>query len=280
MHFGILIPNFGNCCGSARELAELAVEGENFGWDGFFIFDQILSSGGESVPVVDPWIALAAIALKTEYIRIGTLVTPIARRRPWKLARETVSLDHLSAGRLILGVGLGGPADMEFRSFGENSEDRIRAAKLDEGLDMLVGLWRGEQFSYQGEYYAVQNVQFLPRSLQSPRIPIWVAGRWPRRQPFLRAARWDGVFPLGLSRGSKLNPEELRRVITFIRNHRADTSTYDIIATSGAEGHVEDDEVLSAYATAGATWWMKDMRRWRNSRDELRVQIRKGPPRI
>jgi alkanesulfonate monooxygenase SsuD/methylene tetrahydromethanopterin reductase-like flavin-dependent oxidoreductase (luciferase family) len=277
LHFGILVPNFGDCCGSARELAELAVEGEKCGWDGFFIFDQILYSSGDSVPVVDPWIALTAIALKTDRIRIGTLATPIARRRPWKVARETVSLDHLSAGRLVLGVGLGDPADMEFTSFGENSEDRIRAAKLDEGLEILVGLWRGERFSYQGEYYAVENVQFLPRSLQSPRIPIWVAGRWPRRRPFLRAARWDGVFPLGLSRGSKLNPDELQNVIAFIRDHRPSTSSYDVIATSGAEGHVEDHQVLSAYAAAGATWWMKDMRRWRNSRDELRIQIRKRP---
>ena len=279
MRFGILVPNFGDCCGSAKELAKLAVEAENSGWDGFFLFDQMLFSIDGSAPLVDPWIALTAIALKTERIRIGTLVTPIARRRPWKLARETVSLDHLSEGRLTLGVGLGDPPEAEFAHFGENGENRVRARKLDEGLDILVGLWRGEEFDYEGEYFKVHGVQFLPRSFQSPRIPIWVAGRWPRLRPFLRAARWDGVFPLGLSIGSKLNPEELRNVVNFVRNHRTDTSPYDVVATSGADGRVEKAE-LSAYAAVGVTWWMEDMRKWRNSRDDLRIQITKGPPRV
>ena len=280
MKYGILIPNFGDCCGSARELAELADEGENAGWDGFFVFDHVLYSGGETVPEVDPWVALAAVALKTKHIRIGSLVTPIARRRPWKLARETVSIDHLSGGRLILGVGLGDPASVEFESFGESSVDQIRAAKLDEGLDMLVGLWRGEAFSYQGQHYTARNVQFLPRAFQSPRIPIWVAGRWPRQVPFLRAARWDGVFPLGLSSGSKLSPEEIGHVATFIRSHRTDTSPFDVVATSGADGRMADSDTLLAYGAAGATWWMQDMRRWCNSRSELLAEIRKSPRRI
>ena len=280
MHFGILVPNFGNCCGSPRELAELAVDAENSGWDGFFIFDHILYSNNEHVPLVDPWIALAAIAMNTKRMRIGPLVTPLARRRPWKLARETASLDHLSKGRLTLGVGLGDPADVEFTSLGENGEDRTRAAKLDEGLEVLVGLWRGESFSYLGKHYEVRNVQFLPRPLQSPRIPIWVAGRWPRREPFLRAARWDGAFPLGLARGSKLSPDEIRKVFSFIRKRRADTSAYDFVATSGDNDHGNDNEMLRAYAAVGATWWMKDVRRWRNSREELGNRICKGPPRI
>ena len=280
LHFGILIPNFGNCCGSPRELGELAVEAEDSGWDGFFIFDHILYSYGEHVPLVDPWVALTVIAMNTKRMRIGPLVTPIARRRPWKLARETASIDQLSNGRLTLGVGLGDLADVEFTSLGENGEDRMRAAKLEEGLEVLVGLWSGEPFSYLGKHYEVRNVQFLPRPLQSPRIPIWVAGRWPRRAPILRAARWDGVFPLGLARGSKLNPAEIRKVLCFIRNHRTATTPYDIVATSGANGQVDDSEMLRAYAAAGATWWMTDMRRWRNSREELRSQIRKGPPRF
>ena len=279
MRFGILVPNFGDSCGSAEELAELAVEVESAGWDGFFLFDHIQYSSGESVPVVDPWIALAAIAMRTKRIRLGTLVTPIPRRHPWKLARETVSIDHLSAGRLILGVGLGDPVDVELTAFGEPSEDSVRRRKLDEGLDILTGLWRGEQLSYEGRYFRVRDVRFLPRCLQTPRIPIWVAGRWPRRDPFLRAARWDGVFPLGLSRGSNLTPDELRQVTAFIKSNRADNSPYDVVATSGAEGQTPSVGVLSAYAAAGATWWMDDMRNWRNSRDDLLAQIRKGPPR-
>jgi alkanesulfonate monooxygenase SsuD/methylene tetrahydromethanopterin reductase-like flavin-dependent oxidoreductase (luciferase family) len=280
LHFGILVPNFGNCCGSPREIAELAVEAENSGWDGFFIFDHILYSNNEHVPLVDPWVALAAIAMNTKRMRIGPLVTPLARRRPWKLARETVSIDHLSNGRLTFGVGLGDPADVEFTSLGENGDDRTRAAKIDEGLEVMVGLWRGELFSYLGKHYEVRNVQFLPRPFQSPRIPIWVGGRWPRREPFLRAARWDGVFPLGLARGSRLNPDEIQKVLSFIRKHRTDTSAYDLVATSGDNGQVDDNEMLHAYAAAGATWWMKDVRRWRNSREELGSRIREGPPRI
>jgi len=271
------VPNFGDCCGSARELAELAVEAEKSGWDGFFIFDHIQYSNNERVPLVDPWVALATIAMNTKRVRIGPLVTPLARRRPWKLARETVSIDHLSNGRLTLGVGLGEPADVDFTSLGEDGDDRTRAAKLDEGLEVLVGLWRGEPFSYLGKHYEVRNVQFLPRPLQSPRIPIWVAGRWPRREPFLRAARWDGVFPLGVAPGSKLNPDEIRNVLSFIRKHREDISAYDLVATSGNTGQA-DDEMLRAYAAAGATWWMKDLRKWRNSREELGNQIRIGPP--
>ena len=257
----------------------MAVEGERSGWDGFFIFDHILYST-DSVPMVDPWVALAAIAVKTERIRLGTLVTPIARRRPWKLARETVSVDHLSGGRLILGVGLGDPVDVDFKCFGEDTEDRVRAAKLDEGLEMLVGLWSGERFNHEGRYWSARNVQFLPRSLQTPRIPIWVAGRWPRRSPFLRAARWDGAFPLGLARGSTLKPRELKDVSAFIRSHRKATSPYDLIASSGADGHVEDGSGLSEYAAAGVTWWMQDMRRWCNSRDGLIAEVTKGPPSV
>ena len=280
LHFGVLIPNFGKCCGSPRELADLGAEAENCGWDGFFIFDHILYSNDEHVPLVDPWVALAAIAMTTKRMRIGPLVTPLARRRPWKLARETVSIDHLSHGRLTFGVGLGDPVDLEFTSLGENGEDRIRAAKLDEGLEVLVGLWRGEPFSYPGKHYEMRNVQFLPRPVQSPRIPIWVAGRWPRREPFLRAARWEGAFPLGLARGSRLNPDEIRTVLAFIRNLRADTSPYDLVVTSGETGHEDSNEMLRAYAAAGATWWMMDLRRWRNSREELGNRIRKGPPSI
>ena len=280
MHFGILVPNFGDCCGSASKLADLAVLGESAGWDGFFVFDHILYSGGLEVPVVDPWVALAVVAVKTNRIRIGTLSTPIARRRPWKLARETVSVDHLSAGRLILGVALGDPAELDFESFDEDIDDRVRARKLDEGLEILEGLWRGERFSYKGTYHRVREVRFLPRCLQSPRIPIWVSGRWPRKAPFLRAARWDGVFPLGLARGSKLSPDEVREVITFIKKHRPDTSSYDVTATSGADGQTSAPDLLSAYETVGVTWWMHDMRRSCNSYEELRTQIKKGPPKI
>jgi len=276
LKFGLTLPNYGDCCGYAGKLAELALEAEKSGWDGFFLFDHILYSQTESVPMADPWVALASIATKTQRIKMGTLVTPIARRRPWKLARETVTIDHLSGGRLVLGVGLGDPVDAEFTPFGEDTKAEVRAAKLDEGLEILARLWSGEPFSYRGRYTTVQNVRFLPRPLQTPRIPIWVAGRWPTHKPFLRAARWDGAFPLGKVVGSKLNPDELQAVNDFVKAHRTDASPFDLVATSGAEGLVADEATLAAYAASGVTWWMQDLRKWRNSYDELLTRVRQA----
>ena len=164
-----------------RLLGELAHLAEQSGWDGFFIWDHLSIDGMQ--PVVDPWVALSVMAARTERIRIGTAVTPIPRRRPWKLARETVSVDRLSGGRLTLGVGLGEPADSEYERFGEDGALRTRAAKLDEGLDVLTGLWSGEPFSYQGEHFRVDGACFLPKPVQRPRIPIWAGGQWPNRAP-------------------------------------------------------------------------------------------------
>lgn len=280
MFFGIAVPNFGNCCGSARKLADLAVDAENSGWDGFFVFDHIQYTFNDPSPLVDPWIALAAVAVGTKRIRIGPLVTPVARRRPWKLAREATSIDHLSNGRLTVGVGLGDPVDVEFQPFGEEAEDKVRGAKLDEGLQILAGLWGGKSFNFHGKHYQLQNALFLPPPIQHPRVPIWVAGRWPRKAPFIRAARWDGVFPLGLARGSRLSPDEVREVMLFINRRRVGTSPYDVVATSGEEGRVDSLETLRAYAHAGATWWLQDLRKWRNTERELVNRIDEGPPRI
>ena len=156
MYYGIYVPNFGDET-NVRMLATLAREAEEASWDGFFVWDHILYRSNPPVSMVDPWVALTAIAMTTERIRIGTTVTPLARRHPWKLARETVSLDHLSRGRLILGVGLGDPPKVEFAQFGEESDDRIRAAKLDEGLEVVTGLWSGKPFRYQGTHYRIQR---------------------------------------------------------------------------------------------------------------------------
>jgi alkanesulfonate monooxygenase SsuD/methylene tetrahydromethanopterin reductase-like flavin-dependent oxidoreductase (luciferase family) len=173
---------------------------------------------------------------------------------------------------------LGDAVDAEFEAFGEDANDRVRAVKLDEGLEALVKMWNGERFDYQGRRVTARNAHFLPRSLQTPRIPIWVAGRWPRKAPFRRAARWDGAFPLGLVRGSTLKPDELRKVSDFIKSQRTTAGRYDIIATSGADGHLESEDTLLAYAGVGATWWMRDLWRWCNSRQELMAQVRAGPP--
>ena len=141
-----------------------------------------------------PYVVVAAIAAATSRVRVGVLVSALARRRPWKLARETASLDVLSGGRLVVGAGLGSQPHEEFAAFGEDPAPRVRAEKLDEGLAILVGLWSGEAFSHHGRHYTVDETVFRPRPLQRPRIPIWIAGRWPARPPFRRAARWDSVF--------------------------------------------------------------------------------------
>ncbi len=176
MKFGISTINFG-WFADTDLLIEVAVEAEDAGWDGFFLWDHLLVFHPKPVvPFVDPWIALTAIAVNTKRMRIGTMVTPLPRRRPWKLARETVTLDHISKGRLTLGVGIGAPPEVEYGLFGEETSARIRAEKLDESLDILTGLWSGESFSHHGKHYNLSEMTFLPKPRQEPRIPIWVGG--------------------------------------------------------------------------------------------------------
>jgi alkanesulfonate monooxygenase SsuD/methylene tetrahydromethanopterin reductase-like flavin-dependent oxidoreductase (luciferase family) len=179
MQYGVNLPIIVD----AQTLARLALEAEMAGWDGVFVWD-CLSGNPENEPekqaIYDPWIALAAIAMSTRRVRLGTMVTPLSRRRPWKVARETVTLDHLCQGRLILPVGLGSTIDAGFSKVGEEMDRKIRAEMLDEGLAILAGLWSGQPFSYIGQHYQVQEMTFLPPPVQQPRIPIWVVGAWPR----------------------------------------------------------------------------------------------------
>jgi len=191
MRYAVNVPNFAEYA-DVRAAAALAAEAEAAGWDGFFVWDHIVFAKEQRLPVADPWILLAAVALATERLRLGPMVTPLARRRPWKVARETVTLDHLSGGRLILGVGLGTPAADEYGAFGEPTDPRVRAAMLDEALEVLTLLWSGETVSFHGEHFRLDEVAFRPTPVQRPRIPIFVAGAWPRPPPRRRAVRGDG----------------------------------------------------------------------------------------
>jgi len=184
MRHAVELPNFG-LHGEPDELVELAVAAERAGWDGVFVWDALGVDVGERnpayLPGCDPWISLAAIAAATDRLTIGTMVTPPARRRPWKLARETVSLDRLSRGRLVLPVALGWVPDPGFSRVGEPLERRVRAERLDESLEILAGLWSGQPFSFRGRHYQVEDLTFLPTPVQTPRIPVWVVAAWPHR---------------------------------------------------------------------------------------------------
>jgi alkanesulfonate monooxygenase SsuD/methylene tetrahydromethanopterin reductase-like flavin-dependent oxidoreductase (luciferase family) len=270
MRFGISVPNFGGF-GDPRVISDLAREVEDAGWDGFFLWDHINWS---SAPMVDPWVALAGVAVATKRIRIGTLVTPLPRRRPWIVARQAVTLDHLSGGRVILGVGLGYPADTEYEALGEEADDRVRAEKLDESLSIIDGLWSGEPFSFEGKHYQITNARFLPRPLQHPRIPIWVAGMLPNRAPLRRAARWDGVFPI--RDVQFIGVDDAREVATLIARHRnEDAGAYDIVVGGPLPQDLsERRDKVAAFAAAGATWWIEGD----ESPEGLRAMLSSGPP--
>lgn len=289
MRYAVNIINFA-ACGEARNLAELAHQAELAGWDGFFVWDHIAFDF--VVPMADPWIALTAIAMRTKRIRIGAMVTPLPRRRPWKFARETASLDRLSGGRLVVGVGLG-ITQAEFDHLGEESDLSTRADMLDEGLAVVTALWRGEPVHHAGRHYRVQGVTFLPTPAQRPRIPIWVAGTWPKRAPLRRAAAWDGVFPIppGGDPEAVLTPEQVREIVEYTERHRtASSSPFDVSVAGTTPG---DDPIAAAdltarYAQVGATWWHEVMHEMRSDLagragrmswlDAMSWRIRQGPP--
>lgn len=274
MRFAINVPNF-NEFSDARQVAELAYEAEQEGWDGFFIWDHINYNTGsaESPPMADPWIELTAVALRTQRIQFGPMVTPLPRRRPWIVAREAVTLDHISNGRLILGVGLGGDGYREYSGYGEVSDPKLHGAMLDEGLEIIKRLWSGEEFSYEGQHYHLSNVRALPTPLR--RIPIWVAGFWPNKKPFRRAALWDGIDPL--MRGREMTPEDLREVIAYVRAQQVQKKPFDII-TTGLTGDISQTrDILAAYAEVGVTWWQEGFD-WHNTIEQVRLRIRQGPP--
>src|SRR6266446_6782429 len=201
---GIAVPPFSD---NPQEFAYLGIEVEQAGFDGYFLWDHmVFSNSGDGPPILDPWLILAVVAASTSKIKIGTMVTPVPRRRPWQLAKETTTLDRLSAGRVILGVGIGSPSYGDFGLFGDPSGARDRADLLDEGLDIMPGLWSGERFSYAGEKFKIDPVRFAPTPVQRPRIPVWIAGVLPNQRPIERAARWDGFVPIRFGDSGLVRP--------------------------------------------------------------------------
>lgn len=279
MKYGFVLPY-----GDARTAADLAHAAEAAGWDGFFVWEPVWG--------IDAWVSLAASAMCTERIRLGTMITPVSRMRPWKLASETMTLDHLSHGRVILAVGLGA-IDSGFEAFGEVTDRKTRAELLDEGLDILTSLWRGEPFMYDGKHYQVHvkgetyGPPPPPPPVQQPRIPIWVVGAWPREKSMQRVLRYDGLLPNvmgddGKVRMSPATPDEIREIKTFIDARRTKTTPFDIVVEGQMPGddHEKAASIVRPYAEAGATWWIEAMWDAMNNVDAVRSRILQGPPRI
>ena len=277
LHYGLYVMNFGE--GSdARFLCELAAEAEDTGWDGFFVTDTVMYHRDGKEPVADCLTALAAIAVNTRHIRIGTAIATLPRRPPWLVAREAVTIDRLSDGRLTLGVGLGDPPDSEFQAFGQDSDPRIRGEKLDEALDVLLGLWTGREFSYHGKHYHIDKARFLPTPKQEPRIPIWVGGSWPNKPPFRRAARWDGVIPVKEQATVKLEPKDLPDMMAYVRKHRKSKTPFDTVIIGNGKSEHEIETRRKQYERQGITWWLRYLPQYRNSQKEMREQVQRGPP--
>lgn len=263
MKYGICLPIAG-ACSDPRVVADLGRLAEDSGWDGVFLEDYIVDPREAST--CDPWIALAAIAARTSRVRLGTLVTPLARRRPWKVAREVTTLDWLSNGRLVLGVGAGDSKDASWTRFGEEPDMRRRGVLLDAALERIAVYWSGE---------------LKPRPLQQPRVPVWVAGVWPHRRPIERAARWDGaVIGWKVSAGQEvlMGADDLIALRSEIRRLRGSETNFDYIA--GGASRVSDAEaqreLIRSMAEAGATWWT-EYAGTGGPLEEIRARVATGP---
>ncbi len=278
MRYAVNIPNFDDFA-DARAVAGLASDAEDAGWDGLFVWDHVTYVKAERRPIADAWVVLTAAALATERLRLGPMVTPLPRRRMSTLARQSVTLDHLSGGRLVQGVGLGSPVEDEYGAFGETTDLRELAARLDESLEVLTRLWTGDRVDFAGEHLRVDDVSFRPAAVQRPRIPIWVAGMWPRPKPFRRAARWDGVVPI-LAEDRPPTPAETAAVRDAVAAHRPPGAGPFDLVVSGRTAGPGDTAAVAELADAGATWWQEAWSAADGSLEATRARVRSGPPRI
>jgi alkanesulfonate monooxygenase SsuD/methylene tetrahydromethanopterin reductase-like flavin-dependent oxidoreductase (luciferase family) len=267
--------------GSAVEVVDMAVEAETHGWDGFFTWDGVALDGMEAW---DPWAVLAAAAVRTSKIRLGALVFALPRRRPWVFAKQAVTVDHLSGGRVVLPVGLGVPDDRAVTGVAAEAPTiRERAELLDEDLAILEHAFSGEKFSYAGTHHTITDMQLLPRPVQLPRIPVWVVGAYPSERSMGRAARWDGVVPQlrGDRTMDQMTPADVAEVVGWVRAHREPGPVpYDVVIQGTLpEDPAEAVAVSRALAEAGATWFVES--RWdpkTATPDVLTERIRQGPP--
>jgi alkanesulfonate monooxygenase SsuD/methylene tetrahydromethanopterin reductase-like flavin-dependent oxidoreductase (luciferase family) len=262
----------------AREFAILAEEAN---WDAFFVWEPTYG--------IDAWMTLAAIAVETKKIRLGTLLSPPSRMRPWKLASETITLDVLSSGRVTLCVGLGA-IDTGFEELGEETDRKTRAKLLDEGLDIMTGLWKWDLTDYEGTHYKIKNLkksEFFKRHpppdlIQNPRIPIWVVGAWPWNKSMQRAMKYDGVIPTIKNKQGKfeeITPDHVREMREYIKKTRSTNSPFDIIIEGETPGDDPEtaESIIRPFADAGATWWIES--NWTaTDLNQIKARVKKGPP--
>jgi hypothetical protein len=280
MKYGFVMPK-----GDARTAAEWARAAEEAGWDGFFVWEPVWG--------VDAWVCLTAAAMVTTRICLGTMLSPLSRMRPWEMAGKSAALDNLSGGRVVLSVGLG-TVDTGFSAVGEVTDRKVRAELLDEGLDILFGLWKGQPFSYLGKHYKLDKITFYPpappvqqaRRLGEPRIPVWAVGVWPKIKSMQRAARCDGLIPSAYDRSGKIGqpaPEVLGEMVNWMRINRSDDAPFDVIVEGATPGDDAEKDVgiVRPYFEAGATWWMESMWDMIDRPDgagQVLARIRQGPP--
>lgn len=284
MRYGISLSAAGPG-GDARTMADLAVLAEESGWDGVFLEDYIVYQGQSGVPTYDPWIVLAAMAMVTRTVRLGTLVTPVPRRRPWKLAMEATTLDHLSGGRVILGVGAGDAAEPSFAAVHEAPSQRDLGARLEEGIEVLTRLWDGSPLTFHGVHYRIDALQLSPRPVQRPRIPIWVGGDWLVPAVRHRLVRGDGACVYsgrpGTPESGPLSADEVRQLRHWVEENREEgLAGYDVCVGGVPRGPdtAREREYLTSLADAGATWWQE----WPGPGEvaDTRSAIAAGPLRV
>lgn len=269
--------------GSIHDYIAMAKAAEDCGWDGVFVWDDIAIGPGS---VFDPWVALGGMATVTERITLGAMVFSLARRRPWKVARETLTLDNLANGRLVIPVGFGGDWDGGYARVNTDQPDRkSRREKLDECLEILDLAWTGAPFDFEGKHYQCTNLQFLPRPVQRPRIPVWTVGAWPHERSLQRSARWDGIIAVDMSGEAEhgddeLSPEVVGSIKAWMAEHRQSAAPFDIVVEGTTDGadHEATRRRLQPLAEAGATWWIESHWGEGVTADTLLERIRQGPP--
>lgn len=276
MRCGFVLPG-----GTATEQLEQAILADEAGWDGVFVWEAAYG--------VDAWTLLAAIAQRTTRVRLGTMLTPLPWRRPWKVASQAVTLDQLSAGRAILAVGLGA-VDTELGRTGEETDRRARAELLDEGIDVIVGLWEG-RLRFSGRHYEVdlearEDLARTARSAQRPRVPIWVVGAWPRPKSMRRVLRCDGLLPVCMDASGfrASTPGDIRAMLAWLDDHGGVRPGFDVVVEGETppRDRPKAEATVASWAEAGSTWWLET--RWELPHDsgdrgrEVRERLEAGPP--